>query len=421
MASGKFIKNLFHYLLIPVGFAIGMALAIVWSASLIHESPGFNEKRRFPVDSLFIDLDKIAMDEKGKIIDSVFTQLYAKGGFNGTVLYGEKGRLVFKKAYGYDEFKTKKRLTTGSAFQLASVSKMFTAMAIMILKEEGLLEYDDSVRQYIPELPYSGVTIRHLLNHRSGIPDYMHFADHHWNTDLPITNENIIRVMAEHKPPHFFTPGNGFDYCNSNYALLASVVERITGKNFDVFIKEKIFDPLDMHDSFIYHLDAGQEIPPIVPVGVPGHRPGRGMPRPEPDFYQNGVMGDKGVYSTVEDLFKWDQALYQEILVSETTLQEAFAPGSPKFSKYIDNYGFGWRLKADRESTVYHYGWWKGFRTYFIRDLQQEKCLIVLTNTTRSLSSSVLYEILDNKQYELGPISPYSPAGKTRKKVLTDY
>ncbi len=418
MASKKFIKNLFQYLIIPVGFAIGMALAIVWSASLIKESPRFIDKPPFPVDSLFIDLDKITMDKKGRIIDSVFSWLNTKTGFNGTVLYGEKGRLVFRKAYGYDNFKTKKRLNTESPFQLASVSKMFTAMAIMILKEEGVLEYDDSVRKYIPELPYTGVTIRHLLNHRSGIPDYMHFADQHWNPDLALTNDDMIRIMAGQQPPRFFSPGNGFDYCNSNYALLASVVERVSGKKFDVFMQEKIFDPLGMNDSFIYHLEPGQPVPPYVPVGVTGHRSSRGMPRPEPDFYQNGVMGDKGVYSTVEDLFKWDQALYQEILVSETTLKEAFAPGSPKFSKYIDNYGFGWRIKADRYRTVYHYGWWKGFRTYFIRDLEQEKCIIVLTNTTRSLSSSVLYEILDNKQYELGPISPFAPAGKIRKKVL---
>ncbi len=352
---------------------------------------------------------------KGKIIDSIFSTLQAKCGFNGCVLYGEKGRLVFKKAYGYANFMTKERLTTSSAFQLASVSKMFTAMSIMILKEEGRLNYDDSIRKFIPELPYNGITIRNMLNHRSGLPDYMHFSDNYWDQTKPLTNEDMIRIMAENKPPRYFTPGNGFNYSNSNYALLASVVERITGEKFEQFVKENIFDPLKMDHTYIYHLEPGKEIPEKIPVGVAGYHATRGMPRMEPNHYQNGVVGDKGVYSTVEDLFKWDQALYQHTLVSEATLNDAFSEGSPRFSKWRDNYGFGWRLKADRVNTVYHYGWWKGFRSYFIRDLDQEKTIIVLTNTTRSLSSSVLYEILDIKQYSLGPVCPYVQPAKRSK------
>jgi CubicO group peptidase (beta-lactamase class C family) len=294
---------------------------------------------------------------------------------------------------------------------------MFTAMAIMILEEEGHLDYDDSVRKFIPELPYPGVTIRQMLNHRSGIPDYMHFSDKYWDQEKPLTNEDMIRIMAEQKPPRYFSPGSGFDYCNSNYALLASVVERITGKPFVQFVREFIFDPAGMDQSFIYQLEAGQEIPPYVPVGVAGHRAGRSLPRREPDFYQNGVVGDKGIYASVEDLFKWDQALYNGLLVSNETLEEAFTPGSPKFSKYKDNYGFGWRLRAERPKTVYHYGWWKGFRTYFVRDLYQEKTIIVLTNTTRSLSSGLLYDILDIQRYDLGPVCPVSPPEKRSRKA----
>jgi CubicO group peptidase (beta-lactamase class C family) len=410
----RLLIQLTKYILIPIGISIGLVAGILNLTREIKESPRYIKRHTFPVDSIFIDLDKAIMAKKGNIIDSIFSTLQAKGGFNGCVLYGEKGRLVFKKAYGYEDYKMKKRLTTSSAFQLASVSKMFTAMAIMILKEEGLLDYDDSVRQYIPELPYNGITIRNLLNHRSGLPDYMHFSDNLWGQNKPLTNEDMIRIMAENKPPRYFSAGNGFDYCNSNYALLASVVERVTGKPFDVFVNENIFEPLGMDQSFIYHLEPGKEIPECVPVGVSGHRASRGLPRVESNHYQNGVVGDKGVYASVEDLFKWDQALYQGSLVSEATLNEAFTEGSPRFSKWRDNYGFGWRLRADRSNTVYHYGWWKGFRTYFIRDLDQEKTIIVLTNTTRSLSSALLYDILDLKKYDLGPVCPYvKPAKKT--------
>jgi CubicO group peptidase (beta-lactamase class C family) len=323
---------------------------------------------------------------------------------------------VFKKAYGYDDFKAKKRLTTESAFQLASVSKMFTAMSIMILREEGLLDYDDTLRKYIPELPYHKLTIRHLLNHRSGLPDYMHFSDKNWDQSKPLSNEDMIRIMVGNNIQLAFPPNGSFDYCNTNYALLATVVERISGKPFDVFVRENIFDPLDMDDSFIYKLNPGDSITDFVPVGVSGHRGGRGLPRVEPNFYQNGVVGDKGVYSSVEDLFKWDQALYTDILVSQASLEEAFAEGSPNFKDWRDNYGFGWRLKADRPKTVYHYGWWKGFRTYFIRDIYQEKSIIVLTNWTRSLSSGLLYDVLDDHRHELGPVCPFSVVTTAKKK-----
>jgi len=405
------------YIFLPIGIAIGMVALILLLTAEIKESPRYIKKHTFPSDSIFIDLDKPVMAKKARIIDSIFSAMQAKGGFNGTVLYAEKGRLVFKKAYGYDDFKAKKRLTTASPFQLASVSKMFTAMSIMILKEEGLLNYDDSVRKYIPELPYTGITIRNLLNHRSGLPDYMHFSDNFWDVTRPMTNEDMIRMMAVNQPPKYFNPDGGFDYCNSNYALLASVVERITKEPFEKFVKEHIFDPVGMTNSFIYRLDPLQPVPELVPVGVCGHRGGRSIPRVEPNFYQNGVVGDKGIYASVEDLFKWDQALYNELLVSNTTLAEAFTPGSPKISKWKDNYGFGWRLKGERVKTVYHYGWWKGFRTYFIRDLYQEKTIIVLTNTTRSMYSGMLYDILDDQRFGLPPVCPWNPPEKKPRKV----
>lgn len=407
MSRKRLFRRTLKYLILAAPIVVLAVIAYNFASRRIHESPRYLQRHAFPSEQVFKDLDMMIMDRKAALIDSVFSVLQEKGGFNGTVLYGEKGRLVFKKAYGYDDFKEKTRLTTKSLFQLASVSKMFTAMAVMILKEEGLVKIDDSLRKFIPELPYHGITLRHLLNHRSGLPDYMHFADNYWDPATPINNDDMIRIMVEQKIQPFHSAGNGFDYCNTNYALLASVVERVSGKPFEVFMQERIFEPLEMNETIIYRLKKGEPIPEYIPVGVQGHRGARG--RAEPNFYQNGIVGDKGVYSSVEDLFKWDQALYRAVLVSDATLQEAFTKGSPGFKIWRDNYGFGWRIKADRPRTVYHYGWWKGFRTYFIRDLQQEKSLIVLTNNTRSLPSGVLYEILDDPRHNLGPVCPYSP------------
>jgi CubicO group peptidase (beta-lactamase class C family) len=360
----------------------------------------------FPTESQFTDLDKIIIRKKSAILDSILNNLAQKQRFNGCVLYAEKGRLVYKRAYGLADFRTKERLTTSSSFQLASVSKMFTAMAIMMLKEKGDLKYDDPAGKYIKGFPYPDVTIRQLLNHRSGLPEYMHMTDENWNQEVPFTNDDLINLLRTKNAPSNFAPDNGFDYCNTNYALLASIVEEVSGKDFASFIQEHIFQPLGMSHSYIYCSGRDSLLPQYVDAIVQGHK-SRRVPRVEPNHCQNGVVGDKGVYASIEDLYKWDQALYHEKLVSNQTLQEAFTGGSPRSYRRVYNYGFGWRIKEDRDSTVFHYGWWKGFRSFFIRDMVQEKTIIVLTNLDRTVSSDQWWSIIDDHRFELGYISEY--------------
>jgi CubicO group peptidase (beta-lactamase class C family) len=363
----------------------------------------------FFADSLIIDLDQININKKAEKIDQRFTELSKNLWFNGAVLYSEKGRLVFKKAYGYSDLRRKTdSLTTHSAFQLASVSKMFTAMAILILKEKGELQLDDSIQRFIPEFPYHGITIRQMLVHRSGLSRYMSLAHAQWkDKSIPLTNEDVIRLYAEYQPDPYFTADNGFHYCNTNYALLASVVERISGISFDRFVQKHIFEPLGMDDSFVYNMNGDSTVPSYIDLGVPGHRYRRWRWTKERNDYLNGVMGDKNVYSSVDDLFKWDQALYQNKLVSDSTMQEAFTPGSPKYWKRKDNYAFGWRIKESEDSTAFHFGWWKGFRTFYIRDMKQEKTLVVLTNKDKGPGSRMLWDIIRDDQYELGFICPF--------------
>jgi CubicO group peptidase (beta-lactamase class C family) len=348
-------------------------------------------------DSIFTNINSIYNEQKATELNNRFKRLNKKGVFNGTILYAEKGEIVYQGAFGYADFREKKKLTTKSAFQLASVSKMFTAMSIMILQEEGELEYDDTITKFIPELPYYGVTIRNLLTHRSGLSRYMSLADKYWDVNKPISNEEVIQLFAKYKPSPYFKPDNGFHYCNTNYALLASVVERITGESFDIFVKERIFEPAGMDYSFVYSNKNDSVIKSVVPVGVSGYRSSRRRLVKVGDYYLNGVMGDKGVYSTVEDLYKFSQALDNETLVSFVNIQQAFTPGSPKSWRRKDNYGFGWRIKTKADSTVYHFGWWKGFRTFFIKDLANDKVIISLTNTHHGFSSQVLWGIMEDK------------------------
>jgi CubicO group peptidase (beta-lactamase class C family) len=355
----------------------------------------------FPLYSI---IDSAVIAEKAIELDKKFKRLQRLTGFNGAVLYSEKGHLIFKKAYGFANVRRHRdSLTTHSAFQLASVSKMFGAMAVMILKKEGKIDYDEDIRTYIPEFPYEGVTCRLLMTHRSGLPRYMSLALDKWkNKRIPMDNDDVMALFVKYKPDVYFKPNHGFHYCNTNYALLANVVEAVTGKHFDEFIEEKIFKPLEMNDSFVYNMRDDSSVPLYVEKGVPGyyHRGWRWR-RMEND-YLNGVMGDKNVYTSVEDLFKYDRALDNFKLVPDTILHEAFKKGSPKYWRRKDNYGFGWRIKVSMDSVAYHFGWWKGFRTFYIRDMRHQKTLVVLTNKDKGPGSANFWNIIKADTLPLG-------------------
>ena len=353
---------------------------------------------------LYSSIDSAIIAKKAIELDKKFKRLQRLTGFNGTVLYAEKGHLIFKKAYGFANVRRHRdSLTTHSAFQLASVSKMFAAMTVMILKTEGKIDYDADIRTYIPRFPYENVTCRLLMTHRSGLPRYMSLALDKWkNKRIPMDNDDMMDLFVKYKPDVYFKPDHGFHYCNTNYALLANVVEAVTGKHFDEFVKEKIFKPLQMDDSFVYNMRNDSSVPLYVEKGVPGyyHRGWRWR-RMEND-YLNGVLGDKNVYTSVEDLFKYDRALDNFNLVPDTVLREAFEKGSPKYWRRKDNYGFGWRIKTSMDSTVYHFGWWKGFRTFYLRDMRHQKTLVVLTNKDKGPGSANFWNIIKADTLPLG-------------------
>lgn len=346
--------------------------------------------------------DSLSLVQKAEWIDGIFERLASNHWFNGAVIYGEQGHVVYEKAFGLSNFYTKDTLTLNSAFQLASVSKMITAMAVMILQERDVLSYEDTIQQYIPDFPYDGISIRMLLTHRSGLSRYMSLAHDKWeNKRIPMSNDDMLELYKKYEPKPYFSPDNGFHYCNTNYALLASIVERASNMPFDRFVKEKIFLPLGMNDSFIYNMRDDSAVPGYIPAEVSGHRYRRWRPIRMRNDYLNGVLGDKGVYASVEDLFKFDQALNDYTLVSEETLEEAFSPGSPNYWRRRNNYGFGWRIKTSEDSTVFHFGWWKGFRAYYIRDMQQSKTMIVLSNKDKGPGSSHYWNIIRDTSHKV--------------------
>lgn len=311
----------------------------------------------------------------GHQLDSIFSYLHRRKGFNGTVLVTKYDQLIYKGAFGYADFRNKDTLSTQTAFQLASVSKQFTAMAIMMLQEEGKLQYDDSVQQYLPNFPYEGITIRQLLTHRSGLSNYTYFSDKLWPDRAQyMSNQDVVDLMAKHQPDAYHKPNSRYDYSNTGYALLASIVEEASGMPFATFLQKRIFDPLQMTHTFTFG-DSTRAQQAQVATGYTG-----GKRKRTPD-YLDTVLGDKGMYSTVEDLYKWDQALYTNKLVKRETLEKAFT-GSRLKKKKDEDYGFGWRIRPldNGDTVVYHAGLWHGYNTYLLRNPKDHSALIVLSN-----------------------------------------
>lgn len=319
---------------------------------------------------------QIHAEEKAGKIDSIF-RIKRKEGFNGNVLIAQKGVTIYEKSFGYSNTASKDSLTLDSRFQLASLSKTFTAVGILLLYEHGHLKLTDTVQQYFPDFPYNGVSIKDMLSHRSGLPNYMYaFDDSLGRVDALPDNARIMHWFAIAKPEvePYGPPDKHFAYNNTNYMVLAAIIEKITGLKYGEYLKMAIFDPLGMKGTW-----TATDPPDSVNVnGTTGYDRGRAVPR---DFFDN-VMGDKGIYSTVEDLFIWYSALNSECLLKKKTLEEAFTPRS--FERPgVKNYGYGFRMYLEENNKpeyIYHNGWWKGYSSLFWFSPKDEFVIIILAN-----------------------------------------
>lgn len=353
------------------------SLIAVLAAACSNEKDGSVSGSIIVPDSVKQRTDSIRFTDKTKTLDSLFRSYQKLRGFNGTILIAQDGYPVYKAALGYANLEKKDTLKINTIFQLASVSKQFTAVAIMLLQEQGKLDYYDAVEKHIPGFPYRGITIHHLLTHRSGLGNYMYFCEEVCGgKDTLLSCEDVICIMEDKKPPVYFQPDKRFNYNNTNYMLLAAIVERISGMKFAEFVKRKIFQPLGMKNTFVHDRSSKIDKPEIA-TGY------YSLKRKAEDNYLDGVVGDKQVYSTVEDLFLWDKALYSEQLLKRKTLELAWTGASPE-RKNGHNYGYGWRLWMLHDSTkvVYHNGWWHGFNSNFIRVPEDTLTVIILRNVS---------------------------------------
>ncbi len=356
-------------------------------------------------EHLFEYYDNGAAARRAAQADRLFNNIRNKVGLNGVILYSEQGKTIYKKAMGWrDMVRRRDPLQVTDTFQLASLSKMFTAEAIMLLNSQDKLRYDDDIRKYIKDFPYEGITIRLLLTHRSGLSRYESLADDKWpNRRTPIHNDDLLNLIAEHKPEPYNAPNTAFFYNNINYALLASIVEKVSKQNFEDFVTENVFLPAGMTHTYIYSLRKDSTLTTWAKGLVQGHNlNGKGPSRAQND-YLNGVVGDKMVYSTVDDLLRFGIALDQGLLLPDSLQREAYQHGTDYSAKRTDTYGFGWRMMKKYPNCVYHFGWWKGFRTFFMRDLHLNRSLIILTNADKGTGAEPLWDFLEDTTSKMPP------------------
>lgn len=331
-----------------------------------------------------------------RAIQPMYQSLLLNTGFSGGILVAKNGEIIFEDYQGQYDRSTRQLIDSLTPFHLASISKTFTASAILRLYEQGKLDLNDPVETYIPGFPYRGIQLKLLLNHRSGLPKYEYFMNATGSRTVRYknkrgrwvykkeyyrdpkrfnglaTNRDVVDYMIRYKIPATAKPNTRYQYCNTNYALLAMVIEKVTGRNYPDYLKDSLFTPLGMNSSFVFSLrDTGNYVPSYDY---------RNSPYPLGTF--DVVYGDKNIYSTVRDLFKWNEALKTGKYVSLTTLQDkAYQPYSHE-TKGNRNYGLGWHLyfPADSPPVIYHNGWWHGNNTVFKRLITDDAVIIVLGN-----------------------------------------
>ncbi|WP_159441084.1 serine hydrolase [Pedobacter caeni] len=376
---------------------------------------------------LFLKCPAYAQDKSAKL-KALFDTLYLDQNFNGCVLVAEEGKPVFMKAYGYADQEKKRLLDTKSVFELASISKQFTAMAIMQLKEKGLLSYEDALQKFFPGLPYKGVTIRNLLTHTSGIPEFLGFGSKDIDVNKNNFNQDIIDRFQSKIAPAQFAPGTSTAYSNTNYLLLASIVEKVSGMTFSNYMKKNVFLPAGMDHTKVYsRLSTAEKISNYASDYVWDASENSYVKTDDQPAHMtnilDGVNGPYGISSNVEDLFKWDQALYTTKLVSAVTLKDAFLPTKLIGSKGVASLspemplGFGWVIRTDslESKDMFHTGGFGGYTSLIVRYTLEKRTIILLCNYSNMTG---VYELMTAVTAVLDGEQPSIPKKTVRMKSI---
>ncbi|RYZ57944.1 MAG: class A beta-lactamase-related serine hydrolase [Chitinophagaceae bacterium] len=323
-------------------------------------------------------------------VDEILQKNLLRGSFNGAILVAKEGQVVYERYIGLKDPRVKgmDSITAETPFQIASTGKTMTAAAVLKLWEEGKLQLEDEMTKWFAGFPYPGVTVKSLLNHRSGLPEYLYFMEHGgWNRQQQATNSDILNAMIQWKPAKAASPDRRFQYCNTNFVLLALIVEKVSGESFPSYMQKNFFKPLGMRHTFV--IDRNEQDKHML--SFQANNAVWAL-----DF-SDGPYGDKNIYSTPRDLLKWDQAIGAGKVLRTETLDSAYTAYSNE-KPGVHNYGLGWRLlfypEKENKKVVYHNGHWHGFNTAFSR-LPEEATVIILSNRYNRLVYSVAKKLYD--------------------------
>lgn len=322
-------------------------------------------------------------------IEEYYSTYFDSLGFNGGFLVAKNGQVLYERYDGFADKEKKQLMKPTTALHIASVSKVLTATAIFRLIETKKIQLDQKVKSVLPEFPYPRISIRMLLNHRSGVPKYANFSepDSIWGVEKVLHNNDVLNLLAKHKFPLDFVPDTKFVYNNSNFAILALVVEKKMKMPFKKAMQELIFEPLGMTNTFVFTLEEDMdEVSQSYST------------RFKLQEFDNldAVYGDKNIYSTPRDLLKYDLAMQKDDFISKKLKKEIYK-GYSYERPGIKNYGLGIRLKEweDGKKLFFHNGWWHGNRASYVTMKKEGVTLIAMTNSnTRKVYSIVQLSVL---------------------------
>lgn len=316
--------------------------------------------------------------EKERIYNSSkawFDTVLKPSGFNGGMIVAKNGNIIFEAYNGTEHLPGNDTITVNTPLHVASVSKTFTAMAVLKLWQDGKLNIDEEFSTYFPSFNFPGVTIRSLLNHRSGLPNYTHYMEStvDWDKTKIATNTDILNTLINYKKQlsPLVSPNTKFTYCNTNYVLLALLIEKVTGNTYTDFLANTFFLPLHMKNTFVFKMSDTTRVSPSYDW----------KNRLIPFNFLDAIYGDKNIYTTPEDLLIWDRALNSGMLFTQKTLDAAYTPYSNE-KVGVKNYGLGWRMNIypTGKKIIFHNGWWHGSNAVFTRLIQDSATIIVIGN-----------------------------------------
>ncbi|MEO6582869.1 MAG: serine hydrolase domain-containing protein [Ferruginibacter sp.] len=331
-------------------------------------------------DSLHIVLPKagsLTINQEKKLHQACnlwYDTVLKNSNFNGGVLVAKQGNIVFE-AYKGEQFIGKPGIINANTpLHIASVSKTFTAMAVLQLVQQGKINLQDDLTTFFAGFNYPNIKVKDLLSHRSGLPNYLYFMDYlGWDQTAFIGNRDVLNYLITRKAEikNIGLPGRSFSYCNTNFVLLALIIEKIVGIDYPTYMQKTFFAPLGMNNTFVFTMADTIRMTPsydwrgqLIPIN-----------------FLDKAYGDKNIYSTPRDLLIWDRALKQNVLFNDSILQMAYTPYSNE-KPGIKNYGFGWRMNLypNGRKMIFHNGWWHGSNAAFIRLLEEDATIIVIGN-----------------------------------------